>query len=204
MRTILGLSALVLMAAPALAQPRYDAPPRGSYERQCTNIRMNGQFLSAYCRGARGSGESSINVMSCSTDIGVDANGGLTCIGPGGGAPPAVRDAPPGYATDERPPYDRPGYGYGDRRRSAREMATLYELPGFRGRPVRVFGPTANLEASGLNDRVRSIQLDPRSGPWLVCTDANYGGRCVTIRRSLSNTRALGISESISSLRPVR
>src|SRR6185312_13967348 len=99
MRTIFGLGAgvlgvFVLAALPitaALAQP--SAPPRGSYQRQCTDIRMNGQFLSATCRGARGGGQSSINVMSCAGDIGVDVTGALSCAGAGAAAP-----APPAYA----------------------------------------------------------------------------------------------------------
>lgn len=219
MRRILEVSALALaIAAPAMAQPQYGppygqqfAPPPGPYQSQCSNIRMNGHFMTAWCRGTRGSGESTINVESCSTPIGVDPSGGLTCVGPGGGAPPAVRDAPPGYYTGETPPYAAPGYDgrhedqgrYGDRYgRNGRPMVTLYEGPGYRGRPVRLYGPMPDLDRTGLNDHVRSIQIDRRSGPWLVCTDANYGGRCVTIRRSTPDTRVFGMSDSISSIRP--
>ena len=231
---ILGVPALALaIAAPAFAQPQYAqppyaqppyaqpqypqrqydqrqydqqfAPPPGPYQSQCSNIRMNGHFLTAWCRGTRGSGESSINIESCSTPIGVDPSGGLSCIGPGGGAPPAVRDAPPGYYTGEQPAYGRPGddgrYADGARRRD-QPMATLYEGPGYRGRPVRLYGPMPDLNRTGLNDRVRSIQVDRRSGPWLVCSEANYGGRCVTVRRSVPDTRVFGMSDSISSVRP--
>lgn len=226
MRGMFGLTALAACLAipalgtPAAAQPQYGppysqqfAPPPGPYQSQCSNIRMNGHFMTAWCRGTRGSGESTINIESCSTPIGVDPSGGLSCIGPGGGAPPAVRDAPPGYSTGDRPPYGRPGYdgrygddgrggyGYGDRR-NGQPMATLFEGSGYRGRPVRLYGPMPDLDRTGLNDHVRSIRLDRRSGPWLVCTEANYGGRCVTIRRSTPDTRMFGMSESISSARP--
>jgi len=194
----------LLAAAPAAFAQPYGAPP-GSYLRQCTNIRMNGQFLSAYCRGAHGSGNSSINVASCSTDIFVDDSGALSCVGPGGGQPPAVRNAPPGYYTGQDRGYERDGGGYGERRgRQDRDTAELYAQPGWRGAPLRIVGPAADLGSSGLNDRVRSIRIPLGSGPWLVCTDAGFRGRCTTIGRSIADTGQIGMRDSISSLRPVR
>lgn len=206
MRTTLGLAALALMAAaPAVAQPQY-AAPRGSYERQCTDIRMNGQFLSAYCRGARGAGQSSINILSCAGDIGVDVTGALSCAGPGAAAPaPPVPvhpryQPPPAYA-----PAPQPGPRYGDRRGRYRSYAvTLFSGPNGRGQSVRIEGDAPNLAGSGLNDRVRSIQLEPGSGPWIVCSDANYRGRCATVERSVGDTREIGLRDAISSLRPAR
>jgi hypothetical protein len=115
MRTLWAAAALAVTCGSAgagLAQPRYAAFPPGSYRRQCSHIRMEGQFLHATCRGARGGGDSSINVASCSTGVFVDDSGALTCIGPGGGAPPQVRDAPPGYNTG----HGYPPPGSGDRR----------------------------------------------------------------------------------------
>jgi len=214
MRTILMAAAVALCAAPALtpaaAQPRYGgALPPGDYQRQCTNLYMEGQFLHGTCRGARGGGDSSINVQSCSTGIFVDRSGALACVGPGGGAPPQVRDAPPGYNTGQaRDSYgggyrgDDRGYDRGEYRgRSGRDTAVLYDRRGYGGRSVQVEGPTPDLGPSGINDKVRSIRLERRSGPWLVCSDAGYRGRCVTIRESVSDTRQLGMRD-ISSLRP--
>jgi hypothetical protein len=215
MRVTLGLCAL-LFALPsweALAQPQ--PRPHGSYERQCTDIHMSGQFLSATCRGARGGGQSSINVLSCSSDIGVDATGALSCTGPGAPAPaPAYRQ---GQAPDLRRGYesgpaygpaDRSGYeprrGYGERRPYGQEAVTLFGGRNFRGRSVRIDGPAPNLGSTGMNDRVRSIRLDRRSGPWIVCTDAEYRGRCMTIADSLGDTRLIGMGDAISSLRPAR
>ncbi len=200
MRMTFGLCALALAlpAASALAQPQY-APPRGSYERQCADIRMNGQFLSATCRGAQGGGQSSINVLSCSGDIGVDASGALSCAGPGAAAPP-----PPAYIPGPRPDYN-PGPGYGQRPpRYGRDSVTLYGGRNWRGPSVRIDGEAANLDSTGLNDRVGSIQLERGSGPWIVCTDAKYRGRCTTIRESVRDTRDIGMRDSISSLRPAR
>lgn len=192
MRIILALSALALACAtPALAQY---APPRGSYEQQCRDIRMNGSMLSATCGGVRGGAQSSINILSCSGDIGVDAQGGLTCRGPGGGRPPL-----PGPAPRPEPPYGG-GYHPGDHW----DSASLFGKRDWRGRSIRIEGPVANLANSGLNDRVRSIRLERRSGPWLVCSHANYRGRCTTIRSSVADTRQIGLGDSISSLRPAR
>jgi hypothetical protein len=194
------------VAAPALAQAQY-AAPRGSYQSQCTDIRVNGQFLSATCRGARGGGQSSINIASCSGDIGVDATGALSCAGPG-----AVSPAPPAYAPGPGRDYrgdrgydDRSGRGYDERRDGhGRDAVTVFSGRNWRGQPARIDNEVANLQAMGLNDRIRSIELDPRSGPWIVCSDAGFRGRCVTIDRSVSDTRQIGMRDAISSLRPAR
>jgi hypothetical protein len=202
MRITLGLAALSLaVAAPALAQPQY-AVPRGSYQTQCSDIRMNGQFLSAVCRGARGGGQSSINVASCSGDIGVDATGALSCAGPGAVAPvPPVYAPAQGYQVDRGPG----GRGYGDRQgRGARDAITVFTSRNWRGQSIRIDDDVANLADRGINDRIQSIQLEPRSGPWIICSDAGFRGRCTTIDRSVPDTRQIGMRDSISSLRPVR
>lgn len=205
MRMTLGLAVLALAAGgPALAQPQY-APPRGSYQTQCTDIRVNGQFLSAICRGARGGGQSSINIASCSGDIGVDATGALSCAGPGAVAPmPPAYTPAPGY-RDDRGQGDSLGRDYGYRQgRGGRDAITVFPGRNWRGQPVRIDDRVANLADMGLNDRIQSIQIEPRSGPWIVCSDAGFRGRCTTIDRSVSDTRQIGMRDSISSLRPVR
>jgi hypothetical protein len=211
MRTLNGLAAaaLIVAAAPtviptqASAQP--PGAPRGSYLAHCSDIRMNGLFLSAVCRGIHGGGQSSINVASCSGDIGVDATGALSCAGPGAAQPPPVI----GYDTAPRQPYGpapyrgrgrEPDRGY----RDAREALNLYPGRDFRGPPTHIEGPAPNLAGLGMNDRVRSIELDRESGPWLVCADAGFRGRCATIERSVADTARLGLSGGISSLRPLR
>lgn len=207
MRTILALSVLALSAAatPAPAQPYYGGPPPGSYQRQCTDIYMEGQFLNARCRGVHGWAQSSINVQSCASDITVDAEGGLVCLGPGAVGRPGAPYVPPAY---DRPEYDRPGYqpgygrpGYGGYGGYGGAIG-LFEGRGFRGQPAWIDGPVDNLDRTGLNDRVRSIRIERGSGPWVVCSDAGYRGRCVTISRSVSDTRSIGLSDAISSVRP--
>lgn len=225
MRSLIALSTLALAAAaavPAAAQPY--GPPPGPYQSQCRDIRMEGQFLHAYCRGARGEGPSSINVASCSTGIFVDASGALACVGPGGGAPPQVQEGGrgsfhgPGYPTSPQPPPPQgyapatprvPDYGRdrGEREwlgRRARHDAILYAGRDFSGPSVRIDGAAPNLAATDFNDRARSIRIDPRGGPWIVCSDAGFRGFCTTIYDSVRDTREIGMRRAVSSLRPLR
>lgn len=120
---------LVLGAAPASAQPQYSIP-RGSYQRHCTDIRLNGQFLSATCQGSQGGGQSSINLLSCATDISVDPSGALSCLGAGAAArqEPEFQSRPPSLPPAphvEARPYRDWGRDYQDSSRS----------PGFNGYP---------------------------------------------------------------------
>jgi hypothetical protein len=192
MKLVLGLAAvgaLAALASTAQAQP----PPPGSYRDQCRNISMQGQFLHAYCRGPRGSwAQSSINVLSCRGDIGVDYEGGLTCAGPGAGP---GRPPPPGPYP---PPVVRPPPGYD------RYAVTIYDRFGFRGRSLRVEGEMPNLGGTRFNDRVASIEFHRRSGPWLVCENANYRGRCVTVEDDVRDVSRFNMLNRISSLRPLR
>ena len=163
---------------------------------------MEGQFLHAWCRGTRGSGNSSINVLSCSTGIGVDPDGGLICGGPGSPQQPYPPEPYPPPTTKPWPPtgggaYPQPGY-------ANKWSATIYDRYGWRGRSMKLRGDMPNLNGTGLNDRVVSIRLGRRTGPWLVCSDADYRGRCVTIGSDINDTGQLGMLNSISSMRPLR
>jgi hypothetical protein len=237
MRSFLALMLLGLACGVPSASNAQGAPPPGDYQRQCRDISMNGDYLHAWCRGSRGSGESTLNVRSCGTDIGVDPDGGLTCGGPGGGqaaSPPAYDRRPytddgrrppypdegrrPGYQEDRyRPPYAddrypddrRPDDRYSDDRYRPSDggrgpVATLYEGPGFRGRSVQVYGETPNLAKSGLNDRVGSIRFGRRSGPWEVCMDSKFRGRCLVVSDDVRDTNDIGMGAAVSSLRPAR
>ena len=106
MKLIFGLVALGALAAPAMPVQAQGLPP-GTYLRQCRDVRMEGQFLHAWCQGSRGSGNSSINVMSCSTGIGVDPDGGLICGGPGSPQQPYPPN-PAGHMPTMAMPYGVP------------------------------------------------------------------------------------------------
>jgi hypothetical protein len=191
-------AAMVSLAPPAMAQPL----PPGDYRSRCRDIAMNGQFLSATCSGARGGGQSSINVLSCpGSNISVDASGALACAGVVGGRPPTGPGYPDGPGYPGGPGYSGggpggPGYG-------GRDIAVVFAKKNFGGQAQRIDGAVANLENFGMNDRIRSIRLERRSGPWLVCSDANFRGRCQRIDTDLADTRRIGMDRSISSLRPL-
>lgn len=191
MKLVLG--SILALGAVAIAAPAAAQLPPGDYQRQCRDISVNGQFLSARCPSARGGwASSSINILSCRAGISVDREGGLICsgMGPGPGPGPGGPYPPPGAG---RPP---PG-GFD------RFSVTIFDRPGYRGRTMKVDGDMPNLDRTGFNDRVASIKFGRRSGPWLVCEDAGFRGRCVTLNGDTRNLGQLGMLNTISSLRPL-
>jgi hypothetical protein len=85
---------------------------------------------------------------------------------------------------------------------AAAQSVTFYQGEGFRGRNFSQDGPIANFERFGFNDRASSLVI--RRGTWEVCSDAGYRGRCVTLRPgNYPNLGAMGLSNSVSSARPV-
>ena len=120
-------------AAPALAQSQYPAP-RGSYEWHCTDIRMNGQFLSATCQGSQGGGQSSINILSCGSDISVDASGALSCLAPGVVRQPTPQVQSPPVYLPAQPHADRSPYrGRGPDSQYPSRDARFTGYPQFKG-----------------------------------------------------------------------
>ena len=87
-----------------------------------------------------------------------------------------------------------------DRHDSRRGAAIeLFEHPNFNGHSVRIDTSVPSLRNIRFNDRVSSIRV--REGVWQVCTDANFRGRCETIR---SDQRKLGwirLNDNVSSVR---
>ena len=91
------------------------APPPGSYQQSCRDIRMQGSTLSALCRRANNRGEqpTALNVAHCAGDIG-NNNGQLQCNGGQSEAPPPPpprQGAAPGYPAYPAPAYPAPGSG---------------------------------------------------------------------------------------------
>jgi hypothetical protein len=78
---------------------------------------------------------------------------------------------------------------------------TFYEREEFRGRSFTVVDPVENFAQYGFNDRASSAVV--RRGRYLICDDAGFRGRCVTLGpgeyRAL---RDLGLNNRISSARP--
>jgi uncharacterized protein YcfJ len=84
----------------------------------------------------------------------------------------------------------------------AAAQITFYQGEGFRGRSFTTGKPVNNFERTGFNDAVSSIIVD--RGRWEVCSDANFGGRCVVLRAgNYGSLNTLGLNNRISSVRPV-
>ena len=85
---------------------------------------------------------------------------------------------------------------------NAAAQVTLYENQDFTGRSVRAVDEVVNLERSGFNDRASSLVVE--GGRWEVCEDSRFSGRCVVLRQGqYDNLSAMGLNNSVSSLRPV-
>jgi hypothetical protein len=52
----------------------------------------------------------------------------------------------------------------------------LYDGNDLTGRPFALNGPVSNFATTGFNDRAQSLEI--RRGTWLLCSDANFQGRC--------------------------
>lgn len=87
---------------------------------------------------------------------------------------------------------------------SATAMAevVLYEDDNFAGATQRIYLLQDDLARVGFNDTASSVVV--RSGNWQLCSDARYGGQCITLGpgryRSL---REMDMNDRISSVRPV-
>jgi uncharacterized protein YcfJ len=83
----------------------------------------------------------------------------------------------------------------------AAAQITFYEGENFRGRAFTTSARTANFERNAFNDRSSSVVVD--SGRWEVCEHANFGGKCVVLRRgSYDSLQKFGMENMISSVRP--
>jgi uncharacterized protein YcfJ len=81
-------------------------------------------------------------------------------------------------------------------------QVVLYENEWLQGRVFTADRAIDNLEHYGFNDRASSAIVE--HGEWLVCEDAYYRGRCVTLRPGQYNALgAFELNNRISSLRPV-
>ncbi|MCW7538636.1 beta/gamma crystallin family protein [Aquabacterium sp. A7-Y] len=79
----------------------------------------------------------------------------------------------------------------------------LFRHDGYEGRSVALDGPEHDFSHFGLNDEVSSVVIE--SGRWLLCTDAHFQGRCVSLGPgSYASLRAYGLNDKLSSARPAR
>ena len=84
----------------------------------------------------------------------------------------------------------------------AAAQITFYEGEGFRGRIFTANSQVNNFQRVGFNDLASSVIVS--SGRWEVCEDANFGGRCVVLRKgSYDSLDGFGMRNLISSVRRV-
>lgn len=201
MSILLGAAMAAAMMAPGQGPTdiQQRVAPRGSYAQSCTGAYVNQGRLYADCRDQRGQPRgTSIELARCSSAEIANDNGLLVC----GNVRGSYEDSRPGYpGTPGRPDRpdrpDRPGDGWG----GGRSSITVYEDSNFRGRSMSFNGEVANLERSGMNDRISSIRL---RGRWEVCTDAYFRGSCRIVSGDERNLGSSGFNDRISSLRPAR
>jgi hypothetical protein len=89
-----------------------------------------------------------------------------------------------------------PGYGGGNRG----VFVIAYRDHNYRGRSIRFDGEVVNLDNTGFNDEISSMQF---RGQWQACTDAYFRGRCMVFRNNIRDLRDSGMNDRISSLRPI-
>ncbi|MFT3819542.1 MAG: beta/gamma crystallin-related protein [Rubrivivax sp.] len=82
----------------------------------------------------------------------------------------------------------------------AKADLVLYQDDGFRGRSFATGQSVRNLAEAGFNDRASSVMI--RSGNWLLCTDAEFRGQCITLGPGrYPSLRPMGLNDNVSSLR---
>jgi hypothetical protein len=96
--------------------------------------------------------------------------------------------------------YGNNGGGY-QRPRATGGVITLFDGIGFSGAGFRATSEITNLPKQ-YNDRGLSLKIE--RGEWEVCTDKDFGGRCQTFRRDVSDLNQVGMAYAITSMRQVR
>ena len=82
----------------------------------------------------------------------------------------------------------------------ARADLMLYQDDDFRGRSFVTGQSVRNLADEGFNDRASSVVI--RSGNWLLCSDAEFRGHCITLGPGrYPSLRPMGLNDNVSSLR---
>lgn len=82
-----------------------------------------------------------------------------------------------------------------------RPTVVIYSGTVWRGEWRAVSGDVADLARIGMNDRVRSVELDAGAGRWEICSAIRFGGRCEILTTSVPDTGTLGLANDVSSLR---
>jgi hypothetical protein len=77
---------------------------------------------------------------------------------------------------------------------------TLYASDDYQGRALSVVIDERQLGVLNFDDRASSVVVD--KGTWVLCSDEDYGGRCLTLEPGrYASLQALGLDDEITSVR---
>ncbi|HEX6637895.1 MAG TPA: beta/gamma crystallin-related protein [Steroidobacteraceae bacterium] len=77
---------------------------------------------------------------------------------------------------------------------------TLYPDGDFQGRPLNVVIDMRQLASMNFNDRTSSLVIE--KGAWVLCTEEDFSGNCVTLEPGrYDSLRELGLDDAITSVR---
>ena len=77
---------------------------------------------------------------------------------------------------------------------------TLYTDGNFQGRPLNVVIDLKQLGSLNFNDRASSVVIE--KGAWILCTDEEFAGKCVTLEPGrYDSLQALGLDDAVTSVR---
>ena len=75
----------------------------------------------------------------------------------------------------------------------------IYTEKNYRGTPTNYNQPQSNLFA--MNNKAQSVTIS--RGEWQLCDGIGFGGKCVTLTRSVSDLGSVGMKKKVRSVRPV-
>jgi hypothetical protein len=77
---------------------------------------------------------------------------------------------------------------------------TLYAEDGFQGRPLNVVIDLRQLASVNFNDRASSVVVE--KGAWILCTEEDFSGSCVTLEPGrYGSLKELGLEDAVTSVR---
>ena len=77
---------------------------------------------------------------------------------------------------------------------------TLYTDGQFEGRPLNVVIDLRQLGSLNFNDRASSVVIE--KGAWVLCSDEDFTGKCVTLEPGrYPSLRELGLEDTVTSVR---
>ena len=77
---------------------------------------------------------------------------------------------------------------------------TLYTDGQFAGRPLNVVIDLRQLGSLNFNDRASSVVIE--KGAWVLCSEEDFAGKCVTLEPGrYPSLRELGLEDAVTSVR---